>query len=53
MIPLARFAQPNEIADAVDFLMSDKANYVTGAVLTVDGGRSLGLSMHGQEPAGS
>ncbi|HHW79519.1 MAG TPA: 3-oxoacyl-[acyl-carrier-protein] reductase [Acholeplasmataceae bacterium] len=37
-IPLNRFGQPQEIADAVNFLVSDKAKYITGQVLVVDGG---------------
>jgi 3-oxoacyl-[acyl-carrier protein] reductase len=36
--PLGRFASPNEIADAVAFLASDEAAYITGQVLAVDGG---------------
>lgn len=48
MIPLGRFAEASEIAEAVTFLMSDRANYITGSVLAVDGGRSLGLAMHSQ-----
>jgi NAD(P)-dependent dehydrogenase (short-subunit alcohol dehydrogenase family) len=36
-IPLERFAQPAEIADAVLFLASARASYVTGAVLSMDG----------------
>lgn len=37
-IPLKRFGQASEIADAVNFLVSDKAKYITGQVLVVDGG---------------
>jgi NAD(P)-dependent dehydrogenase (short-subunit alcohol dehydrogenase family) len=36
--PLNRYAQPVEIAQAVLYLVSDAASYVTGAVLAVDGG---------------
>ncbi len=37
-IPLARVAQPQEIAPAVLYLVSDAASYVTGTTLAVDGG---------------
>jgi 3-oxoacyl-[acyl-carrier protein] reductase len=37
-IPLRRLGQPREIADVVCFLCSDRATYVTGAVVAVDGG---------------
>ena len=42
-IPLRRFGQPEDIAELVLFLVSDKANYITGQVITIDGGLSLGL----------
>lgn len=42
MVPMKRIAQPDEIARAVVWLMSDQASYVTGAVLPVDGGLSAG-----------
>ena len=37
--PLGRTGQPEEVADAVLYLLSDRSGYVTGVVLPVDGGR--------------
>jgi 3-oxoacyl-[acyl-carrier protein] reductase len=40
-IPLNRFGTPQEVADAIVFLASDRARYITGATLTVDGGLTM------------
>jgi len=40
MIPLGRAGQPDDIAKAAAFLCSDDARFITGAVLTIDGGES-------------
>jgi NAD(P)-dependent dehydrogenase (short-subunit alcohol dehydrogenase family) len=39
--PLGRFAQPEEIAELIAFLASDKAAWITGVTYSVDGGRAL------------
>lgn len=47
-VPLGRLGQPDEIADAVLFFASDRARFVTGQTLVVDGGYSAGkLSVSG------
>jgi len=44
--PLGRLAQPDEIAAAIAFLLSDDAAYINGAVLEVDGGLTAGFLTH-------
>ena len=43
LIPLKRVGQPREVANAILFLASDEASYITGASVPVDGGRSSEL----------
>jgi len=38
MIPLQRFGQPDDVAELVAFLASDRAGYITGQAITIDGG---------------
>jgi NAD(P)-dependent dehydrogenase (short-subunit alcohol dehydrogenase family) len=40
--PLGRIGEPEDIADAVVFLVSDAASFVTGAELVIDGGQTIG-----------
>lgn len=40
-VPLGRLAKPEEIGELVAFLASDKASYITGSLILIDGGRTL------------
>ena len=40
-IPLGRFGDPKDVAEAVAFLLSDNASYITGEILRVNGGMYL------------
>ena len=42
-VPLRRFASPEEIAESIIFLLSERSGFTTGAVLRVDGGQSVGF----------
>ena len=46
-IPLKRWGKPDDVADAVTFLVSDHAGFITGEILTVDGGSWLGKGSYG------
>jgi 3-oxoacyl-[acyl-carrier protein] reductase len=41
-VPLRRLASPEEIAESIIFLLSERSSFTTGAVLRVDGGQSVG-----------
>jgi NAD(P)-dependent dehydrogenase (short-subunit alcohol dehydrogenase family) len=50
-IPLGRFGMPRDIADAVLFLASSEASYITGQMLVIDGGQTLGITGDLEEAA--
>jgi NAD(P)-dependent dehydrogenase (short-subunit alcohol dehydrogenase family) len=39
-VPMGRLGRPEEIADAIVFIASDKASFITGHILNVDGGHT-------------
>ncbi len=43
LIPLQRLARPEDVCDAIDFLCSPRASYITGQTVVVDGGLSLAM----------
>jgi NAD(P)-dependent dehydrogenase (short-subunit alcohol dehydrogenase family) len=47
MVPLRRWGKPEEVADAVAFLVSPHAAYITGDVITIDGGAWIGRGTFG------
>jgi len=49
-IPLKRWGKPEDVADAVTYLVSDHAGFITGEILTVDGGAWLGKGSYGFIP---
>jgi NAD(P)-dependent dehydrogenase (short-subunit alcohol dehydrogenase family) len=47
MVPLRRYGKPEEVADTLAFLVSSHAGYITGEILTIDGGAWLGRGTFG------
>jgi NAD(P)-dependent dehydrogenase (short-subunit alcohol dehydrogenase family) len=41
-VPLGRVGQPQEIAEAIAFIVSDRASFITGQIVTADGGKTAG-----------
>jgi NAD(P)-dependent dehydrogenase (short-subunit alcohol dehydrogenase family) len=47
MVPMRRWGKPTDVADAVVFLVSEHAGFITGEILTVDGGAWIGKGTFG------
>ncbi len=47
MVPLRRWGKPTDVADAVAFLVSEHSGFITGEILTVDGGAWIGKGTFG------
>ncbi|MEV8434718.1 SDR family oxidoreductase (plasmid) [Streptomyces sp. HUAS 31] len=52
-VPAARFTTPEEVAETAAFLLGERAAYITGEVLTVDGGQWLGKPVYTDPGAGA
>lgn len=46
VLPLGRLGQPDEVAEAIAFLLSDRAQWITGSHIAVDGGRLVTSLVH-------
>ena len=42
-VPMKRFGKPEEVAELVSFICSDKASFITGACFVIDGGQTKTL----------
>lgn len=42
-VPMKRFCKPEEVADAIVFLSSERASFITGSMLVIDGGQTVGV----------
>ena len=42
-VPLGRYGEPREVADLITFLLSERASYLTGNIIQIDGGLYRGI----------